>query len=223
MKPVRTASLALATTLAMLAGQSPADAAETQPKEDTFFVNLGYGIASYRTTGRADILGTPVPDAAVALESLGFVALELGVRLSPDWSVTVLGGLPPTVTLRGRGAFAPQGILRKVKYGTVMAGGRYHPLHLGRFEPYVGAGVSYTTIFKTHSGSMLALDVKDNVGPYLQAGARVRIADHVSAFADFRKTWQAFDTDGVVAGGIPVHTRINPDPIGATVGMSYSF
>ncbi|MFC3126076.1 OmpW family protein [Pseudoroseomonas globiformis] len=179
-------------------------------------------MASYRTTGRASVAGQPVPGARVALGDVSFAALELGWRIAPDWSVSFAGGLPPTVALHGRGDFAPQGVLRKVTYGSVMLGAQYHPLSFGRFEPFVGGGLSYTFFLRTRGGSMSELDIADNFGPFLQAGGQFRITDDLSAFVDARKTWLSFDAKGM-AGPVPVRVTVDPDPVSVMLGLSYRF
>jgi outer membrane protein len=211
-------------TLLVAAGTAPRPGfgQENTDGQQPFFVGLGYGVASYRTTGRAAVAGQPVDGARVALGDVSFAALELGWRFAPDWSVSVLGGLPPTVGLHGRGDFASQGVLRKVTYGSVMLGVQYHPFTLGRFEPLVGAGLNYTAIFRTHGGSMSELQVADNAGPYIQVGGQMHLTSSLSAYVDARKTWLSFDAKGV-AGGTPVKVSIDPDPVSVTVGLSYKF
>lgn len=214
--------LAAAVLLAGSGIVGPCLAQESAGGEQPFFVRLGYGLASYRTTGRASVAGQPLDGARVALGDVSFAALELGWRLAPDWSVSVLGGLPPTVALHGRGDFAEQGLLRKVTYGAVMAGVQYHPFTLGRFEPFVGAGLNYTAIFRTRAGSLSELHVADNAGPYVQVGGQFHLTGSLSAFVDFRKTWLSFDAKGV-AGGAPVRVSIDPDPTSLALGLSYRF
>ncbi|WP_309228731.1 OmpW family outer membrane protein [Roseomonas sp. KE2513] len=160
--------------------------------------------------------------ARVALGDVSFAAAELGWRFAPDWSVSVLGGLPPTVALYGRGDFAGQGLLRKVTYGAVMAGVQYHPFTLGRFEPFLGAGLNYTAIFRTRAGALSELRVADNAGPYVQVGGQLHFTSSLSAFVDVRKTWLSFDSKGVAAGA-PIRVSIDPDPVSATLGLSYRF
>lgn len=198
------------------------EAAREADGDRPFFVRLGYGQAYYRTTGRASVAGQPVEGARVALDDVRFAALELGWRFAPDWSVAVLGGLPPTVALQGRGDFAPFGLLRKVRYGSVAAGVQYHPFRLGRFEPFIGAGLNYTVIFRTRGGSLSELNVADNAGPYLQVGGQFRLTPDLAAFVDVRKTWLSFDSKGV-AGGLPVRVGIDPDPVSVAIGLSYRF
>jgi outer membrane protein len=93
---------------------------------------------------------------------------------------------------------------------------------VGRFEPFLGAGLNYTAIFRTRGGSLSELRVADNAGPYLQAGGQYRVTDNLSAFLDARKTWLSFDAKGV-AGGNPVRVSIDPDPVSVTLGLSYRF
>jgi outer membrane protein len=211
-------SVLLGTVFVPTHGFAQADLAE----DKAFFVRAGYGIASYRTTGRASIAGHPVEAARVALSDVSFAALELGWRVTPEWSVSFVGGLPPTVALHGRGDFAPQAVLRKVTYGSVMLGAQYHPFSFGRFEPFVGGGLGYTFILRTRGGSMSELNIADNAGPFLQVGSQFHITDRLSAFVDARKNWLSFDAKGKV-GPSPVRVSVDPDPVSVTLGLSYRF
>ena len=201
---------------------SPGHAQDEAASDRPLFLRLGYGMASYRTTGRASMAGQAVDGARVALGDVRFAAMEIGWRLSPDWSLSFVGGLPPTVALHGRGDFAPQGVLRKVSYGSVMLGAAYHPFTLGRFEPFVGGGLSYTFILRTRGGSMSDLDIADNYGPFLQVGGQYHVTDSLSAYVDARKTWLSFDAKGMAAG-LPVRVGVDPDPVAVTLGLSYRF
>jgi len=205
-------------TVAPCAGFAQQNTGEERP----FFIRFGYGQVYYRTTGHAVVAGQPVEGARVALDDVRFAALELGWRFAPDWSVSVLGGLPPTVALQGRGDFAAQGLLRKVTYGSMAAGIQYHPFLLGRFEPFVGGGLNYTVIFRTRGGSLSELNVSDNAGPYVQVGGQFRLTESLSTFVDVRKTWLSLDSKGV-AGGVPIRVSIDPDPVSVTLGLSYRF
>ncbi|RZI59181.1 MAG: OmpW family protein [Pseudomonas sp.] len=191
-----------------------------------YFIRLGYGYASYRTTGRASIFGTSVEDAKVAFggESLGLI--EGGWRITPSWSASILSGLPPTASLYGQGAFADYGLLRKVSYATVVGGLQYHPFGMGRFDPYIGVGLDYTYIRRTYGGSLSELRVSNGLGPVLQAGVEVRISDRISLYADIRKVWLSFDSKGTIpspVGQLPVRVHVDPDPITSSFGLSYRF
>lgn len=191
-----------------------------------FFVRLGYGYTSYQTSGRASILGMPVENARIAFggESLGLI--EAGWRFHPSWSVSVLSGLPPTASLYGRGAFADYALLRKVSYGTVVAGVQYHPFGPGRIDPYLGVGLDYTFIRRTYGGSMSELRVANSFGPVLQGGVELRLTERLSLYADVRKVWLSFDAKGTVpspVGPLPVRVRVEPDPLTASFGLSYRF
>lgn len=191
-----------------------------------YFIRIGYGYASYRTTGRASILGTSVEDAKIAFggETLGLI--EGGWRVNPSWSVSILSGLPPTASLYGQGAFADYGLLRRVSYATVVGGLQYHPFGLGRFDPYVGIGLDYTYIRRTYGGSLSELRVSNGLGPVLQAGVEMRISDRISLYADIRKVWLSFESNGSIPspiGQLPVRVHVDPDPITTSFGLSYRF
>ncbi|WP_157985947.1 OmpW/AlkL family protein [Teichococcus vastitatis] len=198
----------------------------TDVDEAPFSIRLGLGFADYQTSGSASSNGVSIPDASVAFGRHAVGSIEAGWRFAPNWSLSVLSGVPPTVSLKGEGAFAELGKLREVTYGSVMAGLQYHPFGRSWIDPYIGVGLDYTFIFGTSGGSMSELRVADNFGPILQAGAEFKLTDRFSFYADVRKIWLSFDAKGVAptgAGPLPVSVEVHPNPLVATFGISYHF
>jgi outer membrane protein len=207
-------------------GPGPGLADLPRMEEAPFFIRLGAGYAGYRTSGSATSGGARIDDARVAFGGHAVGTVEAGWRVSPNWSLSVLSGLPPTVSLKGHGAFEDFQELRKVTYGSVMAGVQFHPLGHGWIDPYIGGGVDYTFIFRTYGGSLSELRVADSFGPILQAGADIRLTERLSLYADVRKIWLSFDAKGVApspSGLFPVRVEVHPNPIVATIGISYHF
>lgn len=208
--------------------------AETPPATDIaverpYFLRLGYGAVSYRTSREpATVAGFDLPGAGVALGSHGSLTTELGWRFDPFWSLSLLSGTPPTAELEGRGSFAPYGRLSKVTYGSVMLGLQLHPLGQrgGRFDPYIGGGLDYTFILNTSGGAMPELKVTPDFGPILQAGFDFALTDRLSLYADVRKIWLDFAAKGSIAtpvGALPVRTSVTPDPLLVSLGLSWRF
>lgn len=192
-----------------------------------YFVRLGAGVVDYRTTGRATLRGAPIEDARVAFNTHAVAIAEAGWRVSPQWSLSLLAGFPPTVSLKGEHALEDLHTLRKVTYGSVMLGAQFHPFGQGGWiDPYVGGGLDYTFIFGTRSGSLRDLRIADSFGPVLQAGVDIRLTERLSLYVDVRKIWLSFDGKGLAPttrGIQPVRVHVQPDPVLTTIGLSYRF
>lgn len=219
--------LALVVAICGLSAQAMAQEAPDQAAErEHFFLRLGYGLVQYETSGRASVFGTPVDNARIAFGEHSSTILEAGWRFAPSWSLSVLSGLPPTVTLEGRGAFEPFGKLSKVTYGSAMLGLQYHPLQFSRFDPYVGAGIDYTVIFNTSGGSLPGLSVRNSFGPVLQAGFEFGLTENLAFYTDVRKVWLKFRAKATVPDPVapyPIQVSVTPNPAIFSVGLTYRF
>lgn len=218
-------SMILALSLCVV--QPSANAQEHISSDRHYFIDIGFGVATFQTSGRLiDNLPIPISKPHVALRDHRIITFELGRRLSPHWSISVRAGLPPTADLYGLGDFSDQGEFGKAKYGTIMMGGQYHLLSTGRFEPYIGAGLSYTLILKARDRSILNLDVNNTTGPYLRLGWRYGVTEKTDLLMDITKLWQSFDARGIAPGPygpLPVSVRIKPDPVVVIFGISHRF
>lgn len=95
---------------------------------------------------------------------------------------------------------------------------QYHFDPVGRFTPYVGAGLAYMRTFNTSLVSGLGL-TENNWGGDLQVGMDYQIDKHWSFNADLKKIW--IDV-GVTSGGSTV-LNTHPDPYLVGVGVGYHF
>jgi outer membrane protein len=219
--------LMLATTICGFSSQAMAQEASVPAGErEHFFLRLGYGLVQYETSGRASVFGTPVNNAKIGFGEHSSAIFEAGWRFAPSWSLSVLSGLPPTVSLEGRGAFEAFGTLSKVTYGSTMLGLQYHPLPFGRFDPYIGAGIDHTAIFNTSGGSLPGLRVKDSIGPVLQAGFEIGLTENLAFYTDVRKVWLKFRAKAMVPDPVapyPVQVTVAPNPAVFSIGLTYRF
>jgi outer membrane protein len=102
---------------------------------------------------------------------------------------------------------------------------KYRWTNLGRFEPYVGAGVNYTHFFDEevpNGGPVTRIDYDDSIGPALQIGADVRLNDHWSLNVDARKIWISTDV-AIQAGATRINADVDIDPWVVGVGLGYRF
>lgn len=220
-------ALALAVAICGLSTRSMAQEAPDEAEgREHVFLRLGYGLVQYETSGRASVFGTPIDNAKVGFGQHSSAIIEAGWRFAPSWSLSVLTGLPPTVSLEGRGAFEAFGTISKVTYGSTMLGLQYHPLQFGRFDPYIGAGIDYTAIFNTSGGSIPGLRVKDAIGPVLQAGFEFGLTRNLAFYTDVRKVWLKFRAKGTVPDPVapyPVQVSVTPNPTVLSIGLTYRF
>ncbi|WP_297482669.1 OmpW family outer membrane protein [Ferrovum sp.] len=96
---------------------------------------------------------------------------------------------------------------------------QYHFDGMGRFVPYVGAGVMY---LRTMNVSLLGGAVglqQNNWGEDVQLGADYKLDNHWLLNADIKKTWVSVGLNS--AGGTDL--QLNPDPYILGVGVGYRF
>ncbi len=96
---------------------------------------------------------------------------------------------------------------------------QYHFDGMGRFVPYVGAGVMY---LRTMNVSLLGGAVglqQNNWGEDVQLGVDYKLDNHWLLNADIKKTWVSVGLNS--AGGTDL--QLNPDPYILGVGVGYRF
>ena len=133
-----------------------------------------------------------------------YLALELilaatkhDVTLGGTGKITTLWVLPPTLTVQ------------------------YHH-RMGKWKPYAGVGVNYTTILSSDATSAIGNSDKwsDEWGFALQAGLDYAIDDRWSVNFDIKKIWLNLDAR-VGAARTPASVDLDPWVIGAGVGYRF--
>jgi outer membrane protein len=101
---------------------------------------------------------------------------------------------------------------------------QYHFTGMGKFEPYVGAGVQYIAFFDEGVGDNLlgatSVSIDDAWGFTLQAGFDISIGNGWSLNADVKKTW--LDTE-ISWNGTGVRADADLDPWIFSAGLGYRF
>ncbi len=226
------AAFAAAAAFASLAAALPAQA-QTQAQtwapdaapKSPWRLYAGPAHIGFSTSAEVRAGGQRVPGAdarADANNSLGFGAIY---DFHPGWSAEIALGLPPTTALQGTGTLAGAGTLGKVKYGPAVLSVRRHLWEDGSVRPYIGAGINYTLVLESRDGFVSNLDVKNGVGPVLQAGFEVPIDARWSFFVDAKKIWLKTTATGTLPalGGASAHAKVRLDPLVVTAGVSYRF
>jgi outer membrane protein len=149
------------------------------------------------------------------------VTLSAGGAVVPGLMV----GLPPTTTITGTGSVAALGTIGRVKFGPASLTAQYQFTGAGSIQPYVGAGVAYSVVFKTTDGAVTNLDVDNAWGSVLQAGAEFNLTPTTGIYVDVKKIFLKTKARGnaPALGGVPVtaDAKLNPLVVGA--GVVYRF
>ena len=79
------------------------------------------------------------------------------------------------------------------------------------------------TLVKDHDAAVSQLDVHNNWGFVLQAGAEYSLNKALDLFADFKQLWLAVDANGLLSGGVPVKARVTLNPSLVSAGVKFRF
>jgi outer membrane protein len=224
--------LAVAAALAgrALAGEAPAAAGDleaapagpsTDPPPSGFYADLGPGVLLFDAGATVKARGVTLPGATLKLDPDTTLISEFGYR-SGHYGVSLTGGLPPEVTIKGAGSLSPLGTLGKLRYGPATLTAHYHFNPSGRFRPYVGAGPVFLVIFKDHDGALQHLNIHANTGVVLQLGAEFATSPRWGLVFDVKKAILRTNASGVL-GGAPIAAHIRIDPLVLAAGLSYHF
>jgi len=192
-----------------------------------FFSRIGVAGVLFDTGLAAHLGGAPIPGSGGKIPNVVTAAFEAGVFVTPNVGVSLGGGFPPVLSLRGTGTLAPEGTLFKAQTGLVTLTAHYH-FDLGPVRPYVGGGLGYAIVFRDIAQPAVFGPVLYNgFAPVIQAGIDYALTGSVGVYVDLKKAWLSQDMTGfspVPSGGVlPVYSRIRSDPVLLTGGFSYRF
>lgn len=157
-------TIALAAVVAAFSLVSPASAHE----EGTWVVRAGIG--SVQPDSNNLDLGAA---GMIEVDDGASLTLNFTYMFTPNWAVDVLAAWPFThdITLGGVDVAETDQLPPTVSM-------QYHFAPDSMFQPYVGAGLNYTTFFSTDTKGPLAassLDLDDSFGLALQLGADLQV------------------------------------------------
>lgn len=101
---------------------------------------------------------------------------------------------------------------------------KYRWTDFGAFQPYVGAGVNYTTFYDDElpaGGPVTSIEYDDSFGGALQAGFDYKLDDHWAINVDVRKIW--ISTDVTLTAGATINADVDINPLVVTVATGYRF
>ena len=213
---------------AVVAASVPAMAATYQAGD--IMVKAG-AITVQPTNDAVDILASGNIDAAsVSLEVSNNT--QLGVTATymfhSNWGVEVLAATPFTHNVRASAAtdqvnVAPTGTkIAEVEHLPPTVSIQYYPLgdEASVVQPYIGAGINYTTFLDVKDSANLGTkDLKDSWGLAYSAGVNVHLNDNWMANV---AVWK-IDIDTKIEGGTANGAAVTIDPTVFLVGVGYKF
>ncbi|MBU1286413.1 MAG: outer membrane beta-barrel protein [Alphaproteobacteria bacterium] len=172
--------------------------------------------------GNVDIGDQYVPEFDITYFFNKHIAAELILAVTPHdvkaVSVTVPGALTDATIDLGDVWLLPP---------TLTA--QYHFTEMGRFKPYVGAGINATFFFNEDQGKVAdGISYDSSVGPALQAGFDYDLDGEPGGWAfnaDIKKIWINTDVtvDFTTALGAKVKADVDINPLVIGLGLGYKF
>lgn len=201
----------------------PAVVAKPAPKSETrWYLHVGPGGVILDESAKMSALGAPIPGATIRIDPQLTAVIEGGYFFTPEWALSITGGIPPRIAIRGAGTAGGFGVLGKATYGPATLTTHYHFRGFGAIQPYIGGGIAFMKIFDTKDGSLANLKVKDTIGPALQVGVDIMINENWGAFVDVKKAFLRTKATGTL-GGAPVSAKVTMDPLVVHTGVAYRF
>lgn len=215
---------AKATTAAILA--AAVFAAQTAKAEDEKWrIRVGPAQVFYDESASLGVGGAPLPGGNISIENNTTLLVEFGYRFTPEWSLGLTIGYPPTASVQGEGSAAALGELGRVTYGPAALTLQYQFNTNGTFKPYVGAGPTYFVALKTKDGALAGFEVENAWGGTLQAGFEYKVSKKWDAFVDVKKLFLDTSATGSVTafGGAPASASVTLDPLVIHAGVVFNF
>lgn len=220
------ATAAIAAAGSASAADLPRPQLRLEPKVDyaplpSWYLHAGVGGILLSESAKLQAGGAPIP-GNVRIDSQITPVVEVGYFFTPNVAVSLTGGLPPKITIQGKGATAGLGTLATAVYGPTTLTAHYHFTDFGAIQPYIGGGVAFMKIFSTKDRVLQNVKADDAFGVTLQAGVDIMIDRNWGAFVDVKKAFLRTTTTGTL-GGAPISAKLVLDPLVVHSGVTYRF
>jgi outer membrane protein len=189
-----------------------------------FYVDVGLAGLLFDTDASIKAAGNQLPGSNLRASNNVTLGLGIGYFVTPDVSLLAVLGVPPTTTLTGQGTLSGL-TLGKVTYGPSMLVANYHFRQFGAFQPFLGAGITYTVIFGTKDDAIANLRVSNSIGAVIRTGFDVMFSDRWGAFLSVSKVFVSTNASGNAAtlGGAPLSAHVSFNPLILFSGITYRF
>jgi outer membrane protein len=174
-----------------------------------------------KTTGIKGIGVPPGADADVGDATTLLLTYER--MFNRNWGVELVIGIPPTIKARATGsvAFLGDDVLSAKNVAPTLIVNYHFGQSGDALRPYLGAGINYTRFASAKTSLAPSVELKDSVGPVVQAGADYAIDRQWGLFASIAKV--QVKSDLVAVSSTVLTTTIDFRPITYSVGVSYKF
>jgi outer membrane protein len=223
---VRTALAALGLGVSLIGGALPAAAGSD---DGNFQVRVLGTVVDPDTDATVKAGGLVIPGADADVSTEVIPALTLSYFFSPNLALELFCCFAKH-EIDGKGTIANLGEIADTWIFPPALTLQYHFTGMGRFEPYVGAGVQYINFVDTGTGAnalgATKVDIDAAWGFTLQAGVDISLGNGWSLNADVKKTW--LDTtvtwhNNAALGGLNVVGDADLDPWIFSAGLGYRF
>jgi outer membrane protein len=223
---VRSALAALGLGVSLIGGALPAAAGSD---DGNFQVRVLGTVVDPDTDATVKAGGLVIPGADADVSTEVIPALTLSYFFSPNLALELFCCFAKH-EIDGKGTIANLGEIADTWIFPPALTLQYHFTGMGRFEPYVGAGVQYINFFDTGTGAnalgATKVDIDAAWGFTLQAGVDISLGNGWSLNADVKKTW--LDTtvtwhNNAALGGLNVVGDADLDPWIFSAGLGYRF
>ena len=144
----------------------------------SFYVHAGVGNIILSERAAMHAFGHRMADATIQVDPQITAVLEIGYFLTPNIAISLTGGIPPEIDIRGDGAIGSLGTLGTAVYGPATLTAHYHFRDFGRIQPYFGGGLAVMKVFDTEDDVLSKLEIDDTFGPAVQAGVDIMLGEH---------------------------------------------
>lgn len=198
------------------------------------------GVASVRFHTNSGYLSGPpgtTPEGAQAdVKDRGALAFLYERRLGGPWSVTVQGGVPPIVTMKGAGTAAPLGEIGSVRAWFPAVLGHYNWEPTPSLTLHAGAGLHYTFFTdgvgndvynSAFGGTSTRVHFSPSLGPVIKVGASWSFDRNWFVDFSYNRYWirttakATTQTPGVGEVTRRVKVRTEPDVFALTLGYRF--
>lgn len=201
----------------LMAGALCAAPATAQTDDPKWFVKPGITMLHLADQIELRVAGTVVPNADANTKTHYTPTVQFGRFIGRNFAISGIAGIPPHIDVTGTKALAPFGKLAEATYGPTGATLQYHPLPTGTIRPFIGAGVAYLLIFSTKDGAFSDVEVDNDLGPVVEAGADIMFNERFGLFLDVKKAFLRTQARGTF-GGAPVVSDFKMDPLVVSAG-----
>ena len=178
---------------------------------------------------------TQIPGRGATYSNFFSADFQGGYSFTPNWSVEVATGFPVWSSVRING-YSPDGppsgtVLGRVMPGGIPITGVYRFTQFGKFQPYLGAGISPTFAWAVQDGYAIGTSYQSSLALILQGGFDYMFDKHWGLFFDVKQGFvgSSGNSTGINAGaplGIVTFSgafRTNAKPVTFATGVSYRF